>query len=182
MGLPNPSVGAGAAAGAGVVAAERGDATLHQTLLTLTATPLTLTALTVQGGGIKVYDFPEGRILIHGAVGTMTFTTTSILANTLNLSSTGNWGVGSVTQVNPTLATTEQNIIPTTNFTSSAVINVAGSTTSKALAAALQLDGTTTAIDAFLNVGVASAGSLDADATITATGTILITWTNIGDY
>lgn len=170
----------GAAAASGNVASEsRG--IVNKTLLTLTAVGITL-ADAAQGGGVKVYDFPEGRILVLGVVGTLTFTTTSVLASTLNASVTGNWGLGTVVQANGTLATTEQNLIPTTNFTSSATINVAGSTTSKALAASAQFDGTTTAVDAFLNVGIAGATDIDGDATITATGTILMHWINLGDY
>lgn len=171
----------GAAAATGNVATERGNAVVHQTLLTLTGVAMTLADATV-GGGVKIYDFPQGRILILGATGTMTFTTTSTLASTLNASVTGNWGVGTVTQANGTLATTEQDIIPTTNFTSSATINVAGSTTSAALAASAQFDGTSTAKDAFLNVGIAGATDIDGDATVTATGTVLITWAFLGDY
>jgi hypothetical protein len=173
--------GAGAANGATVTASETVAGPLHQTLLTLSAT--TITVRDVQtGGGVKIYDFPEGRIGILGAVGTLTFTTTSVLASTLHASVTGNWGVGTVTQSTGTLATTQQDIIPTKNFTSSATVNVANTATSQPLAAAAQFDGTATAIDAFLNIGVASGTDIDADATVTCTGTILITWLALGDY
>lgn len=173
--------GVGAAASTGCVASETGFGPLHQTLLTLSSVPMTLADATA-GGGTKIYDFPEGRILILGATGTMTFTTTSVLASTLNASVTGNWGVGTVVQANGTLATTEQDIIPTKNFTASATINVAGSTTSSALASSAQFDGTATAKDAYLNVGLATNTDIDADATVTASGTVLITWIQLGDY
>ena len=171
----------GAKNGSTVTATEYGIGPVHQTLLTLAATPLTMTDA-AQGAGVKIYDFPEGRILVLGATGTMAFTTTSTLASTLNASVTANWGVGTVVQVNGTLATTEQNLIPTTNCTASATINVAGSTTSAPLAVSAQFEGTTTPVDAYLNIGVATSTDIDGDATVTATGTVNLTWIKLGDY
>lgn len=179
----NGNTTAGAGNGATVVATEQLGA-VHQTIIALNATPITISDTNV-GGGVKLYDFPAGRIGILGAVGTVALTTTSALASTLNAGSTVNWGVGSVittTQASGTLATTEQDIIPTTNATSSATVNVAGAASNGALAASLQLDGTTTAVDANLNIGVATNTDIDADATVTVTGTIVITWVNYGDY
>jgi len=92
------------------------------------------------------------------------------------------WGVGTVTQANATLATTEQNLIPVTTFLSSATINVAPTLVPGALAASAQFDGTTTAIDAFLNMSVPLATDIDADASVAANGTITISWINLGDY
>ena len=136
---------------------------------------------TEQGGGVKIYDFPEGRILFLGSTASIAVTTTSVLASTLNAGVTCNWGVGTVTQANATVATTEQNLIPVTAFTSSATIAVAGATATAALAASAQFDGTSTAIDMFLNLAVAGATDIDADATVTVAGTILFTWINLGD-
>ena len=136
---------------------------------------------TQPGGGVKIYDFPEGRILFLGATGSIALTTTSVLANTLNAGVTYNWGIGSTTQANGTLATTEQNILQTTNGTASATINVAGAA-SKGVGVLTPLDGTTTAIDAYLNVGIATNTDIDGDATVTITGKATITWMNLGDY
>lgn len=175
------SYGAGAKNGSTVTAAEYGDGNIHVTTLTLVDTPLTVRD-TEQGVGVKVYDFPEGRVLILGATGSMAFTTTSELATTLNASVSSRWGVGTVTQSNATLATTEQDIIPVTTFTSGATIDVENTAVAAALAASAQFDGTTTAKDAFLNVSVPGATDIDADATVTAAGTVTITWINLGDY
>lgn len=174
------AAGAGAKNGATVSAAEYGEGNIHRTVLTLTALPLTLRD-TEQGLGVKVYDFPAGRILILGATGSVAGTTTSVLADTLNAGVTYNWGVGSTTQANGTLATTEQNILQTTNGTASATINVAGAA-SGGLGVLTPLDGTTTAVDAYFNVGVATGTDIDANATTTWTGTVTITWMNLGDY
>ena len=171
----------GAVNGATVSAVEKGNGVIHQTVLTFTATPLTLADATV-GAGVKVYDFPAGRINILGAVGSIALTTTSALASTLNASVTYNWGIGTTTQASGTLATTEQNILTTANGTASATVNVAGAAAVGGVAASAgNLDGTSTAIDAYLNIGIATATDIDGDATVTLTGTATITWIYEGD-
>lgn len=185
--LPVTSRDVGTKNGSTVSVVEYGNGILHQTVLTLTALPLTLRNVQ-QGQGVKIYDFPEGAIVILGAMGSVAETTTSILADTLNTGVTYNWGVGTITQANGTLATTEQNIIQTTNGTASATINVAGASSkgvrNTIVSAALgsgSFDGTSTPADVYFNVGVATADDIDADATTTWTGTITITWLFLGD-
>ena len=171
----------GAKNGATVSVVEYGNGLFHQTVFTLTALPLTLRD-TEQGQGVKIYDFPEGGITILGASGSVAETTTSILADTLNTGVTYNWGVGTTTQANGALATTEQDILPTTNGTASATINVAGAVSrSGRTADAANFNGTGTPIDAFFNVGLATADDIDANATTTYTGTLTITWLFNGD-
>ncbi len=171
------TVNIGAAAGTGVTAVEYGDAFYHKTVLTLVNTPLTLADATV-GAGVKIYDFPLGAITILGALGSINETTTSAILTTLNGGKTLSVGVGTVTQSNGTLVTTEQDILTAFSVTSSATINVAGATASKVRTAApVSFDGTVTAIDAFLNVGVPTDTDIDADATILLNGTITIVWT-----
>lgn len=169
---------AGAKNGATVTATET-SGIVQKTVLTFTALPLTIRD-TQQGGGVKIYDFPEGRIAFLGATGSIAMTTTSVLASTLNTGVTCNWGVGTTTQANATLATTEQNIVQVANITASATINVAGAA-SNSFGAATAIDGTGTAVDAYLNVAVAGATDIDADATVTITGSVTIFWINLGD-
>lgn len=175
--------GNGASAAATVTAVEKGNSIFHQTVLTLTALPVSINDTNV-GGGTKIYDFPAGRVYVLGATASVAFTTTSTLASTLNAGVTLSWGVGSVqttTQASGTLATTEQNIVNASTATSSATINVAGATAT-AVGTAVALDGTTTAIDAYFNVGVPTATDIDGNATVTVTGTITLTWVQLGDY
>ena len=109
----------------------------------------------------------------------MLIITTSVLADTLNTGVTCNWGLGSVTQANATVATTEQDFIQVTAFTASATVDVAGADSTGVGAGVLaSWDGTSTAINAFLNLAVAGATDIDADATVTVSGTIKITWVN----
>lgn len=183
----SPGSGGGAAGtvtGATVAVVEYGDAVYHRSSFTFTAFPLTIPNAVAanQANGAFFYTFPEGRILIHGATGTMAETTTSVLASTLTAAKTCKWGVGSTVGTNATLATTEQDIIPVTSITSSATINVAGAAASAALASAAQFDGTSTAKKAFLNFSVPTDGDLAGDATITLTGTVVIVWSFLGDY
>jgi len=171
-----------AAVGPYVVATEKGDGVFHQTVLTLTALPITMRD-TQQGGGAKIYTFPAGRIFHMGSIGSIAVTTTSILANTLNTGVTCNWGVGTTTQASATVATTEQDLVNVAAFTASATIDVAGAiATGVGPAVLASHDGTATAIAAFMNLAVASATDIDADATVTVTGTVTINWLNVGDY
>jgi hypothetical protein len=170
---------AGADNGATVTAAESAPK-VHQTTLTLAALPLTLRN-TEQGAGVKIYDFPLGRIVMLDASGSIAMTTTSILANTLNLSKTCNWGVGTTSQASAILATTEQDIIQVEDITSSATINVAGVVSAGVGVAMTYLDGSATPIDAFLNVSVPTADDIDADATVTISGEISFSWINLDE-
>jgi hypothetical protein len=131
--------------------------------------------------GTKIYDFPEGRILVLGVTATLRQKTTSVLADTLNASSTGSIGLGTATASATTLATTMVDLLPATAFTSSATVNVAGTAVTAALAASAQFDGTGTAKDMFLNTAYATTGDVDADATQTISGTVVITWVLLGD-
>ena len=163
-----------------VVATENGAGVVHQTTLTLAALPQAIVNGT-EYQGTKIYTFPEGRILVLGAVCTIAQTTTSVIASTLNASVTGALGFGTVTASSTTLSTTMQDIIPTTAFTSSATINVAGTAVAAALAASAQFDGRTTPKDLYINTAFATTTDVDADATQTLTGTLLVTWINLGD-
>lgn len=165
-----------------------GDGPIRQTVITLTNVPMAISN-TTSGGGVKVYDFPAGYIAILGATGNPVWTTTSAIAGTLNASKTGNWGLGTVVQANATLATTEINVLPGTGVTpiamvSSATINVAGTATAGALSGTTvpRFDGTSTAVDLYLNLAFATDADLDADATVTVSGTLTVTWLNVGDY
>lgn len=168
----------------GLTYQEFGDGAVNRSVLTLAALVQTIrdTTSPAQGGGTKLFTFPEGRIYMIGATGSLTFTTTSILANTLNTGVTCQWGLGTVTQANTTLATTEQNLLPVTAWTAGTTINVANAATTAALASPAVFDGTATAIAAFLNTAVAGATDIDADATVAINGTITLTWAYLGDY
>lgn len=132
--------------------------------------------------GTKIYDFPAGRVFVLGVTATLQQKTTSTLASTLNASSTGAISLGTATAASTTLDSTAADLLPSTAFTSSATINVAGTAVSAALAAAAQFDGTSTAKDVYLNTAYATTTDVDGNATQTISGTVVITWCNLGDY
>lgn len=173
------NVGTLSSNGGTVTVSEVGNGISHQTTFTLTNVPLTLiNADGLNGLGSKIYTFPTGLITVQSASGSVTEKTTSVLASTLNASVTYNWGLGHTTQVNATLATTEQDIIPTTNGSASATINVAGAASSGVRAAApANFDGRSVAIPVYFNVGVATDSDIDGNATTLWTGVLSITWT-----
>ena len=117
-----------------------------------------------------------------GVVATLKQKTTSVLASTLAASSTGAISLGTVAATATTLATTAVDLLPTTAFTSSATINVAGTAVSAPLASSAQFNGTTTATPVYLNTAYATTGNIIADATQRISGTVTIAWVYLGDY
>lgn len=160
----------------------------HEQFGSFVKTTLTLNnvAQTVVNGteyqGTKIYDFPEGRILVLGCTARLQQKTTSTLASTLNASSTGAISLGTATASNVSLTGTMVDLLPSTAFTSSATVNVAGTAVTAALAASAQFDGTGTAKHIYLNTAYATTTDVDGDATQTISGTVTITWVFLGDY
>lgn len=181
---PITTVGIGAKNGATVTAVEYGNNVLHRTVLTCTATPITITddAGVAQFGGVKVYDFPLGAIATLGAVisGTLTGGVTGTVINTF----AGKVALGTVTATTgSTLVSTEADILQSNTISAATakVATVAAFPVATALteAGARWFNGTATAIDCFLNFVI------DDDASHTAgtaafTGTITLTWINLG--
>lgn len=181
--MSSPSAGAGAVAGSGVSVQELGNAVVHKTVLTFADAAIALTdnAGVVAYGGLKVYDFPEGAILMLGAVADLDLTKSSAGVND---DWDGDFGVGTVTASNNnTLSSTEQNIIPTTATPQAS----SGATTANGLSTATEnavINGTSTAVDVYLNLLVD-----DADHDVTSTpcnlivnGTLTLTWVKLGDF
>lgn len=160
----------------------------HVQLGKFVTTELTLdnVAQTVVNGteyqGTKIYDFPEGRIYVLGVTATLRQKTTSTIASTLNSGVTGAISLGTAAATGTTLSGTAADLLPSTAFTSSTTINVAGTAVTAALSAGAQFDGTGTAKDMYLNTAYATTGDVDADATQTISGTVVVTWVLLGDY
>lgn len=151
-----------------------------QTTLTLNNVPQAVVDAT-EYQGTKIYNFPQGRVLILGTTATLQQKTTSAIASTLN-STTGAISLGTATASSTTLNSTMADLLPSTAFTSSTVINTAGTAVSAALAASAQFDGTSTAKAVYLNTAYATTGDVDGNATQTISGTVVISWYFLGDY
>lgn len=175
------SASVGVASGTGCVATEFGGSGIHQTLLTLTDTPVAVADAT-QFGGTKIYTFPEGRVLVLGVTASLAPKTTTAIASTINSGVTGALGIGSATASNISLTGAMVDLLPSTAIVTSTVINVAAAAVTAALAASAQFDGTSAAKAAFLNTSITTATDIDADGTIAYTGAVNITWVLLGDY
>lgn len=173
---------------AGTLEAVSGLSVVHKQVGMFVQSTFTLSAIsqaldnTNQYIGTKLFTFPKGRILVLGTVATLAETTATAILGTLNGGKTGAVSLGSATASSTTLSTTMVNVLPSTAWVSSTVIDVAGTAVSGALAASAQIDGTTTAVPLYLNSAVVTDGDLDADAVIKWSGSITITWANLGTY
>lgn len=180
------TVGVGAKNGSTVSVAEYGDGIWHKTVLTCTATPVTITddaGVAQYGGTGKLYDFPEGLILTQGAVitGSITLGTTGTIINTWG----GGIALGTATATTgATLTGTEANIMPEVNVAAAtakvAAVPAVSVATALTESGARWLDGTTTPVDLYLNL-VVDDDVTHTSGTGTFTGTVTVLWANIGD-
>ena len=172
---------AGTVAAANVTAQEYGspvNQAIRTTVLTLNGLAVTVADTTpgTQSGGTKIYTFPKCKFTRLGATAkSMTFVTADVAG--INASVSSRYGVGTTVGVNATLATTEQDIVQVTTFTSSAASGVANvaAVTGYGIGVFTMLDFTTTS-DAFFNISVPGASDIDADCIVSVYGVITINW------
>lgn len=133
-------------------------------------------------GGKKIYDFAQGLLKFDTATSNLTATKVSVSNTEIIAAWDGDYGLGTVTASNnATLATTEQNILPTTATPQA----VAGATTAKGQnTAAAFIDGTATAVDLYLNqlIDDSDHNVGTTHAWIKFSGTIIINYVDGGDY
>jgi hypothetical protein len=165
----------------GLTASEGGVGGVQQTTLTLAAVPVAVADADAFGSA-QLYDFPAGRILILGVTGTLQWAVTSARASTINDSASLTWSLGTAEASSGTLADTMVDLLPKATKVLAAATTALNTASTNALASSAQFDGTGTAVDAFLNVGFETDTQIDGDGTLTATGSITITWINLGDY
>ena len=146
---------------------------INKTTVTMASTPLVLTyggAGTNSSGGIKIYDFPKGRISVLGVV----VSDFNVATNTLlEASDTGDFAFGTTVGTGPDLSSTEIDLCPKTTLAT--MTNL----TDSALAAAAQFDGRTTAKDFYANLMV-DADEISETSTNATSATIVFWWMNLG--
>jgi len=194
VGIDNliPTENIGAKAGATVTGVEYGDGIWHRTTLTLTATPVTLTddANNGQWGAVKIYDFPAGVIMFAG--GTITGALTAGVTGTFIDNWNGDIGVGTSAATDSTavIDTAQANIIPSTTLNAGAADKIgvveapnngAAFPTQVTESNAVWLDGTASALDAYLNVDIDDDGT-HTSGTGTFTGVVSFVWCYLGDH
>lgn len=157
-----------------VYVSDSDDGILNKSTIRLAGESMTITyngSGTNHTGGVKIYDFPEGRILVHGVVvDNFKFVGTSGIATNEG----GDFAIGTVSATLGTIATTEEDLTPETS------LDPFSDSADSELAAAAQFDGTATAVDAYVNVLVDS-GDLSANGTGTVDCVVYILWSLIGD-
>jgi hypothetical protein len=167
----------GAAAGTGVTASEF-LGRVHRTIIQLSAVRMALTDTGGANGAyssLKVYDFPAGNILVQGVVSSLA--SVARVGTNLSATATVKHSLGSAAEAtNDTLDGTQANFLPSTDIVLAAGVGAGGGEST----AQTILNGTAAAVDAILNVGVADAGIAGADS-VDISGTIIITWINLGD-
>jgi len=150
---------------------------VHETVVTLASTPVVVTeqgAGTNAVGGVKIYDLPEGRILVLGV--TVDSIAVTVDANAIDNADGGDVAFGTaVPGIDGVLDGTAVDLCPATSV--DPITNVV----SAALASSAQFDGTTTAKDIYFNMLVDDA-DVSATHTNTVSGTFRIHWANLGDY
>ncbi|MFA4826456.1 MAG: hypothetical protein WC593_15000 [Methanoregula sp.] len=176
--------GVGAVVLGKAVATESQDGFVNKTVLELTLTganDLDMADGADKGAGVKVYDFPAGRIMLLGAI----FDGHLVSNDCFNASPNDvyKFGVGSVDATSASdgdLTGTEQDIIPaqTVDSVGNTVLTNA---VKAALASSAQFDGTTTALDVYVNAAVLDASTTKA-MTLAITGFLTLYWINLGDY
>lgn len=177
------NAGVGAKNGSTITVQEYGGGPLRKTVLTCTATPITISddAGVAQYGGVKVYDFPEGMLCTLGAVIDGSLTGYASLIDTFD----GDVALGTATATTgATLTGTEADILQSVALTQavSEVANCDAQSVATALteSGARWHDGTATAKDMYLNF-VIDDNAAHGAGTATFTGTISFVWMILGD-
>lgn len=160
------------------------DGTTYKTTLILHKLSLAVTELAGDPDGRfseKIYDFPEGRIVVTGVTINVTVDATSQydVDGDIDDDASGAIALGTGADANGVIENTEEDLCPETAFTLASGV--------KAVPAALaatttHFDGTGTAKDCYLNGIITGADSVDGATDIGVYGTVTITWTFLGDY
>jgi hypothetical protein len=176
----------GTASGTGVVATEYCTGLVNKTVLTCTATPITVAddpGVSQYGGAGKIYDFPEGLIwtmgaivsgtILMGATGTFINTWSGVIALGTAAASTGSTLVS-------TEATWLQSVAIGAATAKLGTIDAVSVATALTEAGSRWVDGTATAADMFLNLAIADDASHTAGTGV-FNGTVKFLWTCLGD-
>lgn len=182
--MPKTTIGVGAAVAAKCSAVEYGIGPLHQTVLTLAMTgsnDLDLAGNADNSIGVKIYDFPAGRILVLGVTVNLSVTVNDAFnASTDDVFELSLGSADATQAANGALTGTETDLLAlqTLDTVSNTVLT---HTVGAALAASAHFDGTSSALDMYVNAAVLNASTSKA-VTIAITGTVTITWLQLGDY
>lgn len=169
--------GIGAPNGTGVTVSEK-RGIVHETIINLAALRI---AVADSGGanggfgGAKIYDMPAGNIVLLGAITNLT--NIARVSTGIGATATVKHSVGTAVEgTNDTLDAAQASIVPSTNAVLAAGVGAAGGEST----AVLVTNGTSTAMDIYLNIGVADA-DISASDNVDVSGTVILFWINAGD-
>jgi len=164
---------------AGLSAVTTGRGGSYRTVFTLSGMQISVTD-TLAYASQKLFDFTAGKVRIKGGTATLAFAVLTA-RTTINDSAAMDWSLGSVAASSITLASTMVDVIAKQDKTLDGA--VAAYTTAQAadVAAASTLDGTSTSVDLYLNIGFPTNTEIDADGTLAVTGTITLFYELWGD-
>lgn len=128
------------------------------------------------GGNVKLYDLPEGFIVLHGVV-------VDILPTSTNLANAGNtvtWGIGTTANAvgNGAIGAGETNLAYVSQAYTSGVTRVQGQILG---GSDIRLDGSSTASDLYLNVFTTNATSATGASSVSVVGNVTVTYSVLGD-
>ncbi len=132
-------------------------------------------------GGRKIYTFPEGRILVLGATGSLSLGVKTA-ASTINDAAAVNYSMGTAAPTEAALTTANSvDLLPKSGNVTMGTNPAYSTAVAVQLAASAHFDGTSAAKTANLNFGLGVNTEIDANAAIGVTGSITIVWTLLGD-
>lgn len=164
-------------AGSSVTAVERGEGNIHKTVLTITAKTVTLTDDPGVGqfGSALIYTLPEGHVVFLGAVVDVVATLLTPFVDAWE----GDVGLGiDAPTAGDALATTKQNIVPTTAVAAAAAKIGQLEAISSAPAT---VNGTSAPVTVRLNLRVDDDAAHATTAANLLTGTVTLSWMHLGD-
>lgn len=129
-------------------------------------------------GSAKLVDFPEGNLLLLGIVTNLTIASQTADGTGLDTGAAVVAAIGTVPTAvdNATLTSTEANILAST----AATLTTFEGALATQNTAVVFIDGTGTALDAYLNFAAADAECEGSDVLV-VNGTITLTWIVLGD-
>ena len=176
-GLPN---------GATVLATEETSGIVNKTILDLGSTPLSVASITTGSGvgGVKIYDFPQGRILVLGTMADVILTIDAAdQADFTDATPEGDLGIGSVSPANADALGTDATDDDFSTATAFVMANYNDPSIQMPSEASLQFDGTSTALDMYVTALVDAADIDDGvTSTVYLSGKIICHWINLGDF
>lgn len=131
-------------------------------------------------GTLKLGTFPKGRIWVYGATGTLSNVDVSDAAD-IGDTGSGDYSFGTGATANTTLDGTAVDLGPSAALIDPFVAGVGSANASSVLAAAVLLDGSSSAKTINLNIKFDNGDATD-DNEIVVTGKIIIQWSYLADY